>query len=333
MIIALGLLRLGLVLAMLALTTGSILALLGSAVPALDLFNHFQAVLLAGLLVAVVAVPLLFIGRPWQLPLTGIAVLGLVASAWTVVPEFTASLAPRTPLPSDGRPVLKLMTHNLFALNHNMARVAGVIAAEDPDIIALQEFFPEQREELPGLLKPRYPYSINCTGGRRANIAIYSKLPFQAQTVGACEGSTAPETRITRIVATFTLIGGQTFSVLTTHLDWPFPIARQQQETADLATAVEAVKGPLLVVGDFNSTPWSYIQRNFAATTGLIRQTHGILTFPMRFWVVGWRDTLPFLPLDQVMTRGIDIHDLHAGARSGSDHLPIVTSFSIQPNG
>jgi endonuclease/exonuclease/phosphatase (EEP) superfamily protein YafD len=331
-IVALGLLRLGLLLATLGLAGGALAALLGFVVPALDLFNHFQAVLLAGLMVVVIAVPLCFIGQPWQLQLTGIAMLGLLASGWTTVPEIAAGLSPRMALPSDGRPVLKLMTHNLFGLNYDMARVAGVIAAEDPDIIALQEFFPEQRETLPALLKANYPYSIYCTGGRRANVALYSKLPFEAQTTGACAGSAGAQTRITRIIGTFTLAGGQKFSVLTTHLDWPFPIARQQQEAADLIAAVKAVRGPLLVVGDFNSTPWSFIQRNLAAAAGLVRQTHGTLTYPLRLWFAGWRNTLPFLPLDQVMTRGIDIHELHAGARSGSDHLPIVTSFSVDPS-
>lgn len=332
MTIALGLLRLGLVLVTLGLAAAALLALLGAVVPAFDLFNHFQVLLLLGLAIALVAVPVLFIGRPLQWPFTAIAAIGLMASAWIVVPEFATSLAARAPLPADGRPVLKLMTHNLFGLNYEMQRVADVIAAENPDIIALQEFFPEQRETLPALIKGNYPYSVHCVGGRRANIALYSKLPFAAHTTGDCEADSTTATRITRIVGTFTLADGQKFSVLTTHLDWPFPLQRQQAELADLASAVEAVKGPLLVVADFNSTPWSYAQRDFAATAGLTRQTHGILTFPMRFWIAGWRDTLPFLPLDQVMTRGgITIHELHAGAHTGSDHLPIITTFSIDP--
>ena len=80
-IIALGLLRLGLVLATLGLATGAAGAARLFAVPAFDLVNHFQALLLLGLLVAAIAVPLFFIGRPWQLPLSGIAVIGLVARA------------------------------------------------------------------------------------------------------------------------------------------------------------------------------------------------------------------------------------------------------------
>jgi hypothetical protein len=62
-IVALGLLRLGLLLATLGLAGGALAALLGFVVPALDLFNHFQAVLLAGLIIVLIAVPLCFIGQ------------------------------------------------------------------------------------------------------------------------------------------------------------------------------------------------------------------------------------------------------------------------------
>lgn len=36
-----------------------------------------------------------------------------------------------------------------------------------------------------------------------------------------------------------------------------------------------------------------------------------------------------FLPLDQVFDRGISVHELHTGPHTGSDHLPVVFSLSI----
>jgi len=42
--------------------------------------------------------------------------------------------------------------------------------------------------------------------------------------------------------------------------------------------------------------------------------------------------TIPFLPLDQVFTRGgIAVHELHAGSDDGSDHLPVAFTFSVKP--
>jgi endonuclease/exonuclease/phosphatase (EEP) superfamily protein YafD len=326
----LGLLRLGLALVALGLSGTAVAAWFGFAVPLFDLFNHFQVPLIAGMLVALIGVLVLFIGSSWQLLLSVVLLAGLAASALTVVPETVAELRPHAPLPGDGRPVIKLMTHNLFGLNYDMRRVARVIAAENPDIVALQEYFPEQRERLPQLLAATYPYSTHCVGGKRANIALFSKLPFEQAADGDCTTDPAAAGRTAHILATFTLPDGSRFAVLTTHFDWPYPIERQRRQRETIVKAIKAVTVPLLVVGDFNSTPWSYAQRDFAAEAGLDRQTHGLLTWPLMFSIKGWRSTPPILPLDQVMTRGpVAIHDLHTAAPTGSDHLPIVVTFSL----
>ena len=94
-----------------------------------------------------------------------LAALGLLASAWTFVPEWVSGFAARAAAPA-WRQVLKLMTHNIFGLNYDMKRVADAMFAEDPDIVALQEYFPEQ-SPLDALLKPRYPY-CGALRGRQA---------------------------------------------------------------------------------------------------------------------------------------------------------------------
>jgi endonuclease/exonuclease/phosphatase (EEP) superfamily protein YafD len=41
--------------------------------------------------------------------------------------------------------------------------------------------------------------------------------------------------------------------------------------------------------------------------------------------------TVPFLPLDQVFQRGLIISELHRGEQTGSDHLPVIFTFSVAP--
>ena len=124
---------------------------------------------------------------------------------------------------------------------------------------------------------------------------------------------------------------------MTTQMVWPFPIERQAAEFQSAETSIKAVEGPLVVVGDFNSTPWSYAMKQFERDSGLKRETHALLTYPLAITVPPRisRDellrTLPFLPLDQVFQRGVTVHDLHPAASTGSDHLPVVFSFSV-PN-
>ncbi|HEY4202160.1 MAG TPA: endonuclease/exonuclease/phosphatase family protein [Devosiaceae bacterium] len=309
----------------------AILALLGFAVPALDVLNHLQVVLFAGTLVSLVAIAPLMGRGNWRRFVLAATATGLLASAVTVVPEAIAAFAPRPPVPTDGRTVVKMMTHNLFGMNYDMQRVADVVFAEDPDILALQEYFGQQSSALGPLLHARYPYSAYCHGGKRANIALYSKIPFTQTQDNACPENAYGHQRTAHILAKFTLADGTTFSVLTTHLDWPAPkIMRQEEQFASLRDTILNTPGPLVVAGDFNSTSWSYTQRNFAREAKLRRETHAVMTFPMRFWILGWRDTWPpFLPLDQVMTRDLTVHDLHSGPRTGSDHLPIIFTFSV----
>jgi len=332
MTVIVGLLRLGFGAAALGLGGAAIAAWFGFAVPFFDLFNHFQLILIAASVVALIGVLVLFGGSFWSWPLSGLLVLGLAASAVTVGPETMAAFAPRPPLPTDGRQVITLMTHNLFGLNYDMPRMARYIASVKPDILAFQEHFPEQREGLDPLLRATYPYSVYCVGGKRANIAIFSKLPFEQVQDGDCTRDPLAAGRTAHILVRFTLSSGAQFALLTTHFDWPFPIERQAKQRQTIIDAVRGVTVPLIVVGDFNSTPWSYAQRNFATDAGLTRQTHGNLTWPVWLWVFGWRATWPFLPLDQVMTKGdIAIHDLQAGQPTGSDHLPIIVKFSVGP--
>jgi endonuclease/exonuclease/phosphatase (EEP) superfamily protein YafD len=300
------------------------LALLGFAVPLLDLLNHLQLLLFFGTLAAALAALLLGLARGWKI----LALLGFLASAATFAPEWLSSLAPRDA--ASGVTTVRLMTHNIFGLNYDMERTAAAIFAEDPDIVALQEYFPEQ-ERLGRLLAERYPHSIRCRGGKRANLGLYSKLPFNLEMAPAdCPENAQGSQRTAHITAGFTLADGTSFTVMTTHMDWPYPVERQHEQFAAAVEAVHALTGPLLLVGDFNSTPWSYALRNFERDSGLTRETRNLVTYPELFTLRrGLVSLEPFLPLDHVFQRGLSVSSVHAGTRTGSDHLPVVVEFHI----
>jgi endonuclease/exonuclease/phosphatase (EEP) superfamily protein YafD len=115
-------------------------------------------------------------------------------------------------------------------------------------------------------------------------------------------------------------------------MDWPYPIERQREEFASAADAAKAVEGPLLVVGDFNSTPWSYVMKGFESSTDLRRETRNLMTYPELFTLPSGLIRLePFLPLDHVFQRGMIISELHLGEQTGSDHRPVVFTVSVAP--
>jgi endonuclease/exonuclease/phosphatase (EEP) superfamily protein YafD len=312
--------------ALLVLTTAipALAALLGFAIPQFDLFNHLQVLLFFGTMTGLVLALLFRVQRIGKV----LASLGFVASALIFMPEYLSSLEGR-PAPT-GAATVRVMTHNIFGLNIDMARVASVIQKENPDIIAFQEYFPEQANALHALLTSSYPYSVHCAGGKRANLALYAKLPFQLEMAPAdCPSNAYGLQRTAHIIARFTEPNGSQFSVMTTHMDWPFPIERQRTEFEAAEANANAVKGPLVVVGDFNSTPWSYAMKSFESVTGLHRETRNLITYPKLFTLGELVRTQPFLALDQVFERGLSVTELHRGPETGSDHLPVIFTFEV----
>ncbi len=339
MTLLLALLRVAAIAFAVGAATVAILGFLGFAVAELDLLNHLQPFIFTAAIVGLILAILVLGDGQWRLAVVAYAATGFILSATLVAPEVVSGLLPRAPLPADSRPVLKAMTFNIFGLNYEMARVRDYIFAEDPDIIAFQEYFPEQREPLHPMIVERYPHFAHCLGGKRANIGLYSKLPFTQTDTGACNEEETVQVRTARILASFMLPDGTQFSVMTTHLDWPLPIARQEAEIADLVAAVNRVRGPLLLMGDFNSTPWSYALRGLAADTATTRHTRNLVTYPLAFTLPrfsarsdGLVPLVPFLPLDHVFSRGgVAVHELAAGPDVNSDHYPVVFRFSVAP--
>ena len=331
------------------LTALSIAAFLGFASPILDALNHFQPIWFVGTFIGLLLGPIVFRAHRWRSAVIALAATGFLASAVIVVPEIVSSWLTRPAIHLD-RPVVKLMSRNLFGQNDKMAEVASDIATQNPDIIALQEYFTEQRNELHRLIAQKYPFFVRCSGGRRAFLAIYSKTAFKLSPDTLCPDSfSGRQDNIARLIARFKDQSGQEFTVVNTQLNWPIQInplfrnglsiserlagtyQRKTREWRDLAQAINAIKGPVVLVGDFNSTPWSYALARFEAQTGLKRQTRNLATYPkLLYWSGRWRETLPILPIDHFFSRGnIGVFDVVTGNPAGSDHLPLIARFSI----
>lgn len=329
MIVFLKLIRRCAIIGALGAASLALMALFGFAVPEFDLLNHMQVILFIGTALGLVLVALLLGGNARSYAVIYVFT-GLAASSTVMLPEIAGGFEARPPAPANG--TLTMMTHNVFGLNHDMEKVTEAIRAADPDIIVLQEYFGDQAGDLHPLLIDSYPYFVRCRGGKRANLGLYSRLPFEQSQDGACPDDAYGTARTAHILARFGLADGRAFSVLTSHMDWPVPVARQHEQLQALSDVLAEIDGPLVLAGDFNSTPWSYALRDFVSANGLRRETMNLPTFPMIWYYFGrWRAALPFLPLDHVMTRGgITVHTLAAGAKTASDHLPVVFSFSVE---
>ncbi len=341
-------LRFGVGVALAGFCFAAFAAFLGFASPLLDALNHLQPIWFTGTLVLLIFVAATFHTHPWRAGLLALGASGFLASAVIVIPEQLGGIFVR-PISTQGQQTYKLMSHNLFGLNEDMARVANIIHEEAPDIIALQEFFEEQRAGLHPRIIGDYPYFASCAGRKGAQIALYSKMPFEVIEGTQCAQDSAREDNpVARLVTKFQSRDGNDFNVVTTHLNWPVQVrplfrddlswseklaavpARKQLEWAELSAAINGLTGPIVLAGDFNSTSWSYAMRQFVRGTELTRHSHGLLTYPTIFYIKGWRKVPALVPIDHLMASAdVQVQQVVRGGQTGSDHLPIYGVFSL----
>jgi len=294
----------------------------------LDVFNHVQLVLLALTLIGLVLALAVFRRQPLRGLVISLAATGFLASVTVTMPEFVAAFTAPPPAQPPGA-TIRLMSFNIDANNRHLSEMMEPVIAADPDILVIQEYWRDFRPRLDGPLDERFPYSVRCQGDRRAFIALFSRLPFTIAPGHECVDDIARGGRVARISVTMTDGDGKPFTVMTTHLDWPLPPTRQRLQFAQLSQAVAAVTGPLIVAGDFNSTPFSGALRAFGAENGLVRHTRLMPTWPAAYLGTGIIDVPRFLPLDHVLSRGdIEISRVAVGSSpGGSDHLPVIVDF------
>ncbi len=223
----------------------------------------------------------------------------------------------------------------------DVPRVAAVIAALAPDIVALQEIDVgrartgrvDQAQQLARQLNMTAHFHAAVTLERELyGDAILTALPERLVKAARLPGAdTLPglETRGALWVAV-TIDGGE-MQVINTHLGLT-PHEQRLQARALVGPewiGASGRDGPLMLLGDFNATPLAAAYRTLAGHLTEARRAaparRATPTFPSR---------MPFLALDHVFVgRGVRVDDvwtpLDALSRRASDHLPLVVDFHL----
>lgn len=242
---------------------------------------------------------------------------------------------------------LRLMTYNVHRCvgvdrQLDVERVAAVIAASRPDIVALQELDVgrartrnvDQAHRLAELLgmKSHFHAAVHVEEEQYGD-AILTALPERLVRAAALPGYPrirGLEPRGALWVAV-DLGGGVELQVINTHLGL-VPREQQRQAAALLGEAwmmSDAFTAPAVLLGDFNATPYSQTYRMLHtvmrdAQAG--RRMAPTATFPSRF---------PFMRIDHVFLAGeIEVAKVSSPydgrARAASDHLPLVVDLEIR---
>ena len=223
----------------------------------------------------------------------------------------------------------------------DVARVAEVIAAQAPDIVALQEL-DVGRARTGGVdqahrLAQRLGMAFHFNAAFKVEEELYGDAILTTLPERLIKAGPLPtHPRISRLeprgaVWVAVTVGDVELQVINTHLGL---VPREQRgQAAALAGAdwLGAAKRPLILVGDMNATPRTVVHRTFAArlteSRRAARHAGRAPTFPSSF---------PVLAIDhvfvsaEVRVEGVRT-PLDPVSRLASDHLPLVVDFSLTP--
>jgi len=333
-------------LGLIGIAVASVAPLLADRLPPLATFESFR------LHMAVASLPLALLAfcfRPrWFAVLGPLAFAWNIATVWPYLPLHGAEVGLADGAVADAKtgaessPRLKVVSANLWYRNDAYAAAIAYLESSDADVIGLIEVTPQWLTALQPLYE-KYPYRIDCMQGTPpCEMLLMSKHPFQRSYAGRIEG------RSPTIVWGEIAFQGRSITVAATHLAWPlraavdgariiaggalqpalagaYPLV-QSEQAANLAQYLKGLGPDLVLMGDFNSVPWSHTQAALRAAIGLQNAGPMVPTWP------SWQPFWIRLPIDQIMTRGALVRvTFHSGLYTGSDHLPVEAEIAVRP--
>lgn len=269
-----------------------------------------------------------------------VAVVGLLAASWgaagfALITSLFNTLFVLPELPGRQRPLvrkeatLRVLFANVLHRNNAFERLARVVDAAEADVVVLAEVDADANAQI-RLRLPRYPFFAQPTiGPRPLGIGLLSRrVPSSSRLVSLNEsGSALVMARFDDLSRPITIIGAHPLPP--NHPTW---FDRRNAYLEKLAAIVEqeiTEEGrEVLLVGDFNLTPWTWYYDEFLRASGLrdSRAGFGLQTT--------WPAELP--PLLRVaidhcfVSSGITVIARCVLGSTGSDHLPIVVDISIR---
>ena len=262
---------------------------------------------------------------------------GLLLVALVVVGSSSASAPSIVATPANAH-TIRVMTYNIHVgvgmdKKLDLARIAGVINAQHPDLVGLQEVDRgvertqriDEIAEIARMTKMDYAFAFNLRyQGGQYGVAILSRYPISSFDHRLYKNTREAERR--GFIRAEVKINGRMVNFVTTHLDYQYEDGRVF-EAEQLLAALRDVKGPLIIVGDFNDVP-----------------TGGAYQLAREQFADGWIESgasdqglsypadKPAKRIDYILSRRTDrIRTKKAWTVStlASDHVPVVADLEI----
>ena len=251
----------------------------------------------------------------------------------------SVSTTGRSSTVSSGNKTVRVMTYNIHVgvgmdKKLDLQRIAEVINQEHPDLVGLQEVDrgvkrTEGKDEIAELAKMTdmhfaFAHNLDYQGGQYG-VAILSRFPIGAIDHRKYENRREAERR--GLIRVEVVVGGKTINFVTTHLDYQYDDGRLF-EAEQMLKFLQDIKGPLIVVGDFNDEPsgsaYKLMLSGFEDAWLHSRAKEVGLSYPA---------DQPTKRIDYIFTRRTDrVRAKKAWVRNtlASDHLPLVADLELK---
>ncbi len=293
----------------------------------IDLSSHFA---LQYVVMQVIACLIVSVYRYKKLAL--IFLFGIMLNLIAICPYYFSSprnVAREGAKQQQAMAEIKLLHMNLLWENSAYAQALALIEEYDPDVVSLQEYSPIWDMAISSKLKEKYPHNLLVPMEYGFGIALYSKLPIaESQSKKLAEGFCPPA-----IISTINASDNKRFKLVVVHGMPPFTPEyaktrnEQFKEIAHFST--DNSTSDIVVIGDFNCTPWTYRFKKLLRESNLIDSQYGFgveptwhrLSFPL---------SLIRLPIDHcLVSKNIEVLERQVGRSFGSDHYPVFVRLKM----
>lgn len=297
----------------------------------LELLAHFRVqYLISAVIFTIVLIILGQIGQLKNKPLIIVGLLIVGLNAVDVIPWYLPHSQQVVGTP--GKP-LRVLSFNLNVQNNQDNKVVNLIQSNRPDLTLLAEVDANTFKILKSSLKDTLPYSFKSPGG---GLAVFSRFPFvdiRADRLNS-QGNH-------NIIASL-IINKQLIKFIGIHPLVPITRSNFHRRNSQLAAVNNYIlkqDQPLILVGDFNITPWSPYYRQLINKTQLYNTRLGFGILPS--WprpathvrLPSWLIPLVNIPIDHcLVSQQFRVRQIYTGANANSDHASLIVDLVLQAN-